>query len=85
MRRSPRAMLTNTDAVEAELLSKRHQHRSLRSRKRELADPAVYEPGRKTRLAELLQAQGELRKRQESLEEQWLEAQEQLEAFLAQS
>lgn len=52
---------------------------------RELADPAVYEPGRKTRLAELLQAQGELRKRQESLEEQWLEAQEQLEAFLAQS
>ncbi|NLO79190.1 MAG: ATP-binding cassette domain-containing protein [Xanthomonadaceae bacterium] len=52
---------------------------------RELADPAVYEPGRKTRLAELLQAQGELRKRQESLEEQWLEAQEQLEALLAQS
>src|SRR5690606_25437234 len=26
---------------------------------RELADPAVYEPGRKTRLAELLQAQGD--------------------------
>jgi ATP-binding cassette subfamily F protein 3 len=49
----------------------------------QLADPAIYEAAQKARLAELLQRQGELRKRQESLESDWLEAQEALETFLA--
>jgi ATP-binding cassette subfamily F protein 3 len=57
--------------------------RDLTAIEQQLADPAIYEPAQKTRLAELLQRQGELRKRQEALELDWLEAQEQLESFLA--
>jgi len=48
----------------------------------ELAEPRLYQAEHKSKLAELLQRQGELRKRQEALELEWLEAQEQLEAFL---
>ncbi len=50
-----------------------------------LADPALYEPGEKTQLEELLKQQGEARKRQEQFESEWLEAQEALEAFWAES
>jgi len=51
----------------------------------ELAEPAIYEPAEKQRLAALLQRQGELRKRQETLETEWLEAQERLECLLGAS
>ncbi len=47
-----------------------------------LADPTLYQAERKAQLAELLQRQGDLRKRQEALELEWLEAQERLEAQL---
>ncbi|HEX5514077.1 MAG TPA: ATP-binding cassette domain-containing protein, partial [Gammaproteobacteria bacterium] len=57
--------------------------RDLTDLEQQLADPAIYEPAHKARLAELLQQQGELRKRQEVAETDWLEAQEQLESFLS--
>jgi ATP-binding cassette subfamily F protein 3 len=48
-----------------------------------LADPDLYKVAHKTRLNELLQRQGELKKQQQALETDWLEAQEQLEVFLS--
>jgi ATP-binding cassette subfamily F protein 3 len=57
--------------------------RALAELERQLAEPALYEAAQKSRLAELLQQQGEQRKRQDALEAEWLEAQEQLENFLA--
>jgi ATP-binding cassette subfamily F protein 3 len=59
--------------------------RELAALEHDLADPALYEPARKPRLAALLQQQGELRKQQQTLEEEWLEAQERLEGFLGAS
>ncbi|GAB5415512.1 MAG: ATP-binding cassette domain-containing protein [Congregibacter sp.] len=46
-----------------------------------LADNALYEPAEKARLNELLQQQGVLRREIETLESEWLEQQEQLEAL----
>ncbi|MGD8711026.1 MAG: hypothetical protein PVF40_11595, partial [Ectothiorhodospiraceae bacterium] len=45
-----------------------------------MADPALYEPDGKERLTALLQEQGELRNRQQELENRWMEAEEELEA-----
>lgn len=46
-----------------------------------LSDSALYEPDAKTRLSELLQEQGGLRQEIETLESDWLEQQERLEAL----
>ncbi len=49
----------------------------------ELADPALYETGEVDRLKTLLARQGELRERQESLESEWMSAEQRLESALA--
>ncbi len=48
-----------------------------------LGDAALYEETNKARLAELLKRQGELKRQQDQIEEDWLTAQEELEALAA--
>jgi ATP-binding cassette, subfamily F, member 3 len=52
----------------------------LQKLEQQLADPALYEEANKKKLAELLQKQRELKNRVAALEEEWLQASEELEA-----
>lgn len=58
--------------------------RALQEVQETLADNDLYDPSRKQELAELLQQEGELKAKADSLEELWLEQQEELEAITSQ-
>ncbi|MFT6955410.1 MAG: ATP-binding cassette subfamily F protein 3 [Halieaceae bacterium] len=67
--------LTKVEA-EMEKLSK-----ALSELEQQLANPAIYEPGEKNNLAELLRQQRETKSRAQAFEDRWLELQEELEAL----
>ncbi|MFT6288837.1 MAG: ATP-binding cassette subfamily F protein 3 [Alcanivorax sp.] len=67
--------LTKVEA-EMEKLSK-----ALSELEQQLANPAIYEPGEKNNLAELLRQQGETKSRAQAFEDRWLELQEEVEAL----
>ena len=77
-REATRPLQNRIKKLDAELEKLAAQLAELEQR---LGDAALYEAAQKAQLAELLQRQGELRKRQETAETEWLELQEQLEAF----